>query len=151
MGTVVRTGLVCSLGKPGWRVGSLSSWSRLVDGVARLLRAVRRLAGREVARAEAGLLAVLAGVTEGGRTLRREEARDGVVEGGREMVLARRREGVMAPERSGRSEAREEGLLDMEEAGRATASVGGASLMATTLEAGQKTPLPRAQAKYCVP
>lgn len=114
-------------------------------GAARLLRAVRRLAGREVASAEAGLLP---GVTEGGRTLSRDEARDGVVEGGREMVLALRREGVMAPDRSGRSEARDEGLLDMEEAGRATASVGGALFMATTFDAGQKTPLPGAQAKY---
>lgn len=115
---------------------------------ARLLRAASRLAGREVDRTEAGLLA---GVVEGGRTLIREDAREGVSEGGRETVLARRREGVMAPWRSGRSEARDEGRLDMEEAGRATASVGGESLMATTLEAGQKTPLPGAQAKYWVP
>lgn len=141
-----RTGLTCPRVAELAGRDALSSSSRLmVGGPARLLRAVSRLAGREAARAEVGLLP---GVTEGGRTLRRDEAREGVVEGGLDMVLALLRDGVIAPERSGTSEARDEGLLDMEEAGRATASVGGASLMATTLEAGQKTPLLGAQAKY---
>lgn len=139
VGTALRTGLVCV---------SLSGSSRAEGAGARLLRAVSRLAGREVERAEAGLLA---GVAEGGRTPRRDEASDGVAEGGRATVLTLLLEGVTAPERSGTSEARDDGRLDMDEAGRATASVGGASLIAMTLEAGQKTPLPGAQAKYCMP
>lgn len=141
--TALRTGLswVC------WCTFGASS-ARALDVGARLLRAVRRLTGRDVLIAEVGLLT---DATEGGRTLRREEAREGVAEGGREMMLARLREGVMAPERSGASEARDDGLLDMDEAGRATASVGGAWLIATTLEAGQKTPFAGAHAKYWVP
>lgn len=143
VGTALRTGLVCvGFGRLVW------SSTRLVGVGARLLRAVRRLAGRDVLSADVGLVT---DATEGGRVLRREDVRDGVAEGGREMVLARLREGVMAPARSGASDARDEGLLDMDEAGRATASVGGASLMATTLDAGQKTPFPGAHAKYCVP
>lgn len=144
----LRTGLVCAILTELGRIALSASTSRRDGGAARLLRAARRLAGRDVARAEAGLLPAVA---EGVCTLRRDEVRDGVAEGGREMVLARRREGVTAPERSNASEARDDGLLDIDEAGRATASVRGASLIATTLEAGQKTPLPGAHAKYCVP
>lgn len=124
VGAVLRAGLVCPrLVLLGGREESESSW-RLDEGAAKLFRAVSRLAGREVERAEAGLLA---GVAEGSRTLRREAVREGVAEGGRELlILAYRREGLIAPDRSTRSEAREDGRLDKEEAGRATASVGGA-------------------------
>lgn len=78
-GATLRVGLVCP--------SLVSSSCRLADRTARLLRAVRRLAGREAARAEAGLLP---GVAEGGRTLSRDEAREGVVDGGRDAILALR-------------------------------------------------------------
>lgn len=109
-----------------------------------LLRPVRRLPGRERLREEAGRLP---GVAEGGRALARDEDREGVVDGGRETVLARRLAGVVEGGRSKTSDERPD-RLDMAEAGRATASFGGSSLMATTLDAGQKTPFPGAQAKY---